>query len=154
MLILEGFLELLAIFVVRGRVESSASAPSDANVRSRLSWGEVARKTDILGSCLTVSGLILLVYALTTADEIGWAQPAVVATLVVSVLVLAALVFVELRVAQFPLVPRHLWSDLAKLCGFSMAALVYAVWMGVNYILTLELQGRFFPLFCIEVYVS
>lgn len=163
-LIFEGLLELLAIFVLHSKVEPAISAPSDAAVRSRVSWGDIAQKTDVLGSCLSVSGLILLVYALTTADEIGWAQPAVVATLVVSVLVLAALVFVELRVAQYPLVPRHLWRDVAKLCGFAMAALVYAVWMGVNYILTLELQEfgfsplgtalRFIPLGLVALLVN
>jgi EmrB/QacA subfamily drug resistance transporter len=59
---------------------------------------------DALGAVLVTSGMLLLVYTLVKAPDVGWGAPRTIAELAGSALILAAFVFNELRVAN-PLVP-------------------------------------------------
>ncbi|KAJ2987017.1 hypothetical protein NUW58_g4740 [Xylaria curta] len=129
LLIFEGVLEVLAVLLL----------PPSTRDRT-VSWSELVPRTDLLGSLLSLSGLVLLVYALTAGNIKGWAASDVISTLVLSVVLLAIFVFVELKIAAYPLLPRYLWSDTTKISGCTLAALTYAVWVGVNYLLTIELQ--------------
>lgn len=141
LLIEEGVLQALGMVILRDPPPTTHSGSSD-DANSRIAWKEVSGRIDLLGSCLSVSGLILLVYALTTADTAGWDSPDVVTTLVLSVFLLIGFFYVEVKTARFPLLPHYLWKDIAKVSGCLVAALTYAVWMGVNYLLTIELQGE------------
>lgn len=98
---------------------------------------------DPAGTCLSIVALILLVYGLTTGNVHGWGEADVVATLVVSVVLLAVFALVQLKFSSDPILPRYLWSDRIKMLGCLMAALTYAIWQGSNYLLTLELQSQY-----------
>lgn len=138
-LIAEGTLQLLVMILMRHSTKSTSDDNPPHSTPSLLSH------FDPLGISLSIPGLILFVYGLTTGNLNGWSEASVVATLVISVLLLAAFVFVELKVAQHPLIPRYLWSDRIKASGCLIAALTYAVWQAANYLLTLELQGLASP---------
>lgn len=92
---------------------------------------------------MSIVALILLVYGLTTGNVHGWDKADVIATLVVSVVLLAAFAFVQLRFSSDPILPRYLWNDRIKMLACLMAALTYAIWQGSNYLLTLELQSQY-----------
>ncbi|KAI0409178.1 aminotriazole resistance protein [Xylaria palmicola] len=129
LLIFQGVLEILAILLL-------PPSPREHNIR----WSELVSRTDLLGSLLSLSGLVLLVYALTAGNIEGWSAADVLSTLIISIVLLAVFVFVELKISAHPLLPHYLWSDTIKVSGCTLAALTYGVWVGVNYLLTLELQ--------------
>ncbi|MFD7003220.1 MFS transporter [Streptomyces mirabilis] len=96
-------------------------------------------KLDIPGAVTVTGGLLCVIYALSTAADQGFGGLDVIATLVVGVLLLAAFVVVELRVAQ-PLVslqmlrrPTVAFGNLGGLTTFSMMS-------SVIFLLTLYLQ--------------
>ncbi|KAF2971663.1 hypothetical protein GQX73_g1883 [Xylaria multiplex] len=130
-LIVEGILNVLALFLFRKQSPGSAGS---------LSLIEILERVDPIGTTLSIPGLILLIYSLTTGNIVGWSNGGVIGTLVVAVVLLAAFVFVEAKVARYPFVPRHLWkaTDLPSACA--LAAITYAVWQGANYFLALQLQ--------------
>ncbi|KAF9636612.1 aminotriazole resistance protein [Lasiodiplodia theobromae] len=134
-LIVEGTLQalsLLLLWAFKGPgTNSQDNDKSTFNILSRF---------DPLGICLSIPGLILLVYGLTTGNIHGWDQASVIATIVIAVCLLGAFAFVELRFAAHPLIPIYLWSDTIKISGCVIAAFTYAVWQGANYLLTLQLQ--------------
>ena len=133
-LILEGFLAVLAILLFPNKESSSR--------KEVLSLGEIIERSNPVGTGLSIPGLILLVYALTAGNESGWSDASVIGTLVAAVVLLAAFVFVEKKLARFPFVPRHLWKTSSLATGCGLAAITYAVWQGANYFLTLQLQGQ------------
>ncbi|KAJ2986632.1 hypothetical protein NUW58_g4934 [Xylaria curta] len=130
-LIVEGVLNVLALFLFRNQSPGSAES---------LSLLEILERVDPIGTALSIPGLILLIYSLTTGNIVGWSNGGVIGTLVAAVVLLAAFVFAEAKVVKYPFVPRHLWSstDLPSACA--LAAITYAVWQGANYFLALQLQ--------------
>ncbi|TGJ85542.1 hypothetical protein E0Z10_g3219 [Xylaria hypoxylon] len=130
-LIVEGLLNILALFLFRKQSPGSAGS---------LSLIEILERVDPIGTALSIPGLILLIYSLTTGNIVGWSNGGVIGTLVVAVLLLVAFVFVEAKIARYPFVPKHLWkaTDLPSACA--LAAITYAVWQGANYFLALQLQ--------------
>src|SRR5215467_9564451 len=87
---------ILAVVAVAGAVRLLASYPRDPDVR--IDW---------LGTVLVVAGLVAVVYGLSEADTAGWGAPATVALLAAGVVLLAAFVLVERRVAH-PLLPLRI----------------------------------------------
>ncbi|KAI0425841.1 aminotriazole resistance protein [Xylaria sp. FL1042] len=130
-LIVEGSLNILALILFRKQSPGSAGS---------LSLFEILERVDPLGTALSIPGLILLIYSLTSGNIVGWANGGVIGTLVVAVVLLVAFVFSEARIARYPFVPGHLWAttDLPSACA--LAAITYAVWQGANYFLALQLQ--------------
>lgn len=96
-----------------------------------------------LSTFLSVTGLILLIYALTEGNQIGWGSGAVIGTLVTAVVCLAVFGVVEAKYSSYPFMPPHLWKSSGVPLGCLLAAFTYAVWQGANYFLTLLLQGEF-----------
>lgn len=66
---------------------------------------------DWWGFCTTVPGLMLLVFSLTesTRPTRGWGSPQIITALVLSILLLAAAVYVEGWVAKAPLIPADIF---------------------------------------------
>lgn len=120
---------------------NGASSRNDAGERNIPPLREILVRIDPLGTALSIPGLVLLIYGLTSGNIIGWDTGAVIGTIVASVVLLAGFVLVEARIASKPLVPRHLWTGPNLAVGCGLAALTYAVWQGANYVLTIELQG-------------
>jgi hypothetical protein len=133
-LILEGLLAALAIFMFRHTVTP--------NRGQTLTFGEIIKRSNPMGTGLSIPGLILLVYALTTGNVTGWSDATVLGTLVAAVILLVAFVVVEKKLAQYPFVPPHLWQSGNLGMGCALAAIMYAVWQGANYFLTIQLQGN------------
>lgn len=136
-LIVEGALEIAAIALLLTNNLPGAAVSATNNNK----WSNLHIRLDALGTFFSVSGLILLVYGLTTGNVHGWDKADVITTLVVAVVLLAIFVFVELKISSDPILPRYLWGDRIKVLGCAVAALTYAVWQGCNYLLTLQLQS-------------
>ncbi|KAF4622658.1 hypothetical protein G7Y89_g14368 [Cudoniella acicularis] len=132
-LIVEGFLLILAVFLLRDVAPPAAG--------KNLAWKQIVSRCDPLGTVLSVTGVILLIYALTSGNTDGWRNSGVISTLVISIVCLSVLVYVEAKVVPHPLVPNHLWTGGKLPIACLLAALTYAVWQGANYFLTLELQS-------------
>ncbi|KAK7421372.1 hypothetical protein QQX98_002266 [Neonectria punicea] len=137
-LIVEGALEIaaLALYFTQNLPSLNASQPNKEG-----KWSRLHIRLDFLGTFFSVSGLILLVYALTTGNIHGWDTPDVIATLVISVCLLAIFVFVEVKISSDPILPGYMFEDKVRALGCAAAALTYAVWQGINYLLTLQLQS-------------
>ena len=86
----------LAVIAVVGAVRLLAAQPRDPDVR--IDWP---------GTVLVVAGLAALVYGLSEADTAGWGAPVTLALLAAGVVLLAAFVLVERRVAH-PLLPLRI----------------------------------------------
>lgn len=95
---------------------------------------------DVLGICLGVPGLLLLTYALTSANTSGWASPPIISTLVLAVALLAAFALQESRASQALLSPRLFRSASFNLT-LVLAVATYAVRQACSYFLTLQLQS-------------
>jgi EmrB/QacA subfamily drug resistance transporter len=87
-------------------------------------------RVDILGAALSATGLAATVYALIESSEHGWADPGIVASLVVGVAALSAFVAWQRR-APHPLVPLGLFT-IRNFAGANMVtAFIYgALTMG------------------------
>lgn len=108
-LIVEGALEIAAIALLL-----TNNLPGAASATTGSKWTNLHIQLDGLGTFFSVSGLILLVYGLTTGNIHGWDKADVIATLVVAVILLAIFVFVELKVSSDPILPHYLWDDWIK----------------------------------------
>ncbi|KND89171.1 Puromycin resistance protein pur8 [Tolypocladium ophioglossoides CBS 100239] len=95
---------------------------------------------DVLGICLGVPGLLLLTYALTSANTSGWASPPIISTLVLAVALLALFAVQESRASQALLSPRLFRSPSFNLT-LVLAVATYAVRQACSYFLTLQLQS-------------
>ncbi|KAI9772434.1 MAG: hypothetical protein M1840_000637 [Geoglossum simile] len=73
---------------------------------------EFAVKMDWPGAILIVSGLILVVFALTASSHApsGWGSPSIMVTLIAGLMVLIAAVYVEGWVAEMPLLPPEFFK--------------------------------------------
>jgi EmrB/QacA subfamily drug resistance transporter len=87
---------VLAAVAVAGAVRLMAAHPRDPDVR--IDWP---------GTVLVAAGLVSVVYGLSEADTAGWGAPVTIALLVAGVVLLAAFVLVEMRVAH-PLLPLRI----------------------------------------------
>src|SRR6516225_2092007 len=87
---------VLAVVAVAGAVRLMPSYSRDPDVR--IDWP---------GTVLVVAGLVSLVYGLSEADTKGWGAPTTIVLLVAGVVLLAAFVLVEMRVAH-PLLPLRI----------------------------------------------
>ncbi|RPB16171.1 putative MFS multidrug transporter [Morchella conica CCBAS932] len=95
-----------AIFAAISFVLAWVSVPSDRDERSAFKI-----KMDWPGTILIVSGLILVVYAITDSSRApqGWRSPNILVTFVAGVCMLLGAVYVEGWVAEQPLLPSHIW---------------------------------------------
>jgi EmrB/QacA subfamily drug resistance transporter len=93
--------------------------------------GRGPRHFDALGAVLITSGLVLLVYALTRANVVGWGSAETLGVLAASAVLQVAFVAVELR-SKAPLVPLGIFLRLrtltgANVVGFLIGGLTFAM---------------------------
>jgi EmrB/QacA subfamily drug resistance transporter len=118
-----GLLTLLAVprFVSESRVEG------------------MARRFDALGAVVVTAGLIILVYALTQANNVGWGTARTIGLLIGSGVLLIAFVFIEAR-SRSPLVPlrffRYRTPTGANIIGLGLGTIVF----GMFFLLSLYMQ--------------
>ncbi|KAI9017127.1 major facilitator superfamily domain-containing protein [Gaertneriomyces semiglobifer] len=71
---------------------------------------EVKRpKIDVLGAALSTSSMLMLVFVLTEGNARGWSDPLILSLLIVSLVLLAAFAFAQLKTAE-PLMPPAIWK--------------------------------------------
>jgi EmrB/QacA subfamily drug resistance transporter len=99
---------------------------------------ETARRGfDVLGGSSVTAGLLLLVYAISKAPDVGWASGRSISLLVVSGLLLVAFVVIEARV-ETPLMPLGIFKLKtlagANVVGFLLGASFFAfIFVGTLY---------------------
>jgi EmrB/QacA subfamily drug resistance transporter len=89
------------------------------------------RQYDAAGAVLITSALVLLVFALTRADDVGWASAQTILILAASAILHAAFLAAELR-SKAPLVPLGIFVRLrtltgANVVGFLLGGLTFAM---------------------------
>jgi EmrB/QacA subfamily drug resistance transporter len=97
-------------------------------------------RLDIPGTLTASSGLFALVFGLSSAERVGWGDPVTLGFLAAGVVVLAAFVALQRRVAN-PLLPPHVVADRNRGGSFLAVATAGAGIFGVFLFLTFYLQN-------------
>jgi EmrB/QacA subfamily drug resistance transporter len=98
------------------------------------------RHYDLSGAVLVTCSLTALVYGIVRTDALGWGAPGALAPLGVGVALLAAFVFVEGRVARWPLMPLDVFRVARLRAANLIVFLLYAAVFGMWFFLSLYLQ--------------
>jgi EmrB/QacA subfamily drug resistance transporter len=101
---------------------------------------EGTRHFDLTGAVLVTASLVSLTYGIVRTDTLGWGDPGVVAPLIGGLVLLAAFLFVEARVAEQPLVPLSIFRIGHLRAANSVVLLLYAAQFPAWFFLTLYLQ--------------
>ena len=114
------------LFLVRRLVRESRAA-------------DMRRHFDSLGAATVTAGLMLLVYALTQANNVGWGSGRTIGILLASAALLVAFLVIETR-SPSPLVPlrffRRRTPTGANIIGFGLGTMVF----GMFFLLSLYMQ--------------
>ncbi|KAF1851114.1 uncharacterized protein K460DRAFT_302932 [Cucurbitaria berberidis CBS 394.84] len=100
------------------------SVPLDPELRN-LSTKERIRDLDLLGASVGITAMILFNFAWNQAPGFGWEQPYIYALLIVGILLFPIFFWIELRVAEKPLIPFDVLSTdvtfvmLCEMCGWA-----------------------------------
>jgi EmrB/QacA subfamily drug resistance transporter len=106
----------------------------------RESRGALTRRSYDPAGALTITGaLVLLVYAVVEAPDVGWADVRTILPLAGSVVLLAAFALIESR-HRAPLVPLRLLRSRTLVGANAVMLLVAAVAVGMPFVLTLYAQ--------------
>jgi EmrB/QacA subfamily drug resistance transporter len=116
---------VVAFFVAKRTVGESVSAEE--------------RRLDIPGLVLGTAGLFSLTYALIEANQLGWGDPTIVATLVGGFVLLGALLWWELRAAH-PMMPLRFFRIPAFSAGNTVAFSVSLGMFATFFFLSLYMQ--------------
>lgn len=96
-------------------------------------------RLDVRGLVLSATGVTLLIYTLSTGPEKGWVSPATLATGLIGVAAIAALITVELRIDD-PMLQLRLFSNRLFRQVNIAASMVYAGFFGWIFVLPLYMQ--------------
>ncbi|KAL7269490.1 hypothetical protein RUND412_007853 [Rhizina undulata] len=113
---------------------SRSTADILASLRRRLV------RFDAIGVSMGIPGLLLLNYALTSANTLGWGSGQIIGLLVTAVVLLSVFIVHEHR-ATLPLMNPKLFKDISFNFTLVLAVITYAVRQACTYFLTLQLQG-------------
>jgi EmrB/QacA subfamily drug resistance transporter len=97
------------------------------------------RRIDWAGAALVAASLGGLSWGLISAGDLGWGAPAVVFSLALGVVAMAAFVVVEAR-SQHPMLPLDIFRSAQFRAANLVTVAVYAALGGVFFLLTLQLQ--------------
>jgi EmrB/QacA subfamily drug resistance transporter len=97
------------------------------------------RRFDPLGAITVTGGLLLLVYALSKAPEVGWGSARTIALFAVSAVALVTFVIVESRV-EAPLMPLRIFRLRSVATANAVGLLLGASFFGFIFIGTLYMQ--------------
>lgn len=95
---------------------------------------------DLPGFLLSGAGLGLLMYGASEGPNLGWADPLVLACLVVGAVLLTAMTAVELRTAA-PMVPLRLWGNRLFASASAVIVLASIAFLGTLYAVSLYFQN-------------
>ena len=136
--VLTGLLSWHWIFLVNVPIGAAVCVAS-LRVLPAAQAGSRRGRLDVPGAVLGTAGVLLAVYAITSAAQVGWASARVLAALAAAALALAAFAVIEGRTAA-PLVPLRLFRmrnlTVASLTGVLWSASMFACF----FLTTLYLQ--------------
>jgi EmrB/QacA subfamily drug resistance transporter len=101
---------------------------------------EGPRNFDALGAALVTAGLTGITYGIVRTDTLGWGSLGVLGPLGIGVLLLAAFVFVEARVARAPLIPLSIFRFKQLRAANLVVLLMYGANFPAWFFITLYLQ--------------
>ena len=101
--------------------------------------GHRGQRIDIPGAILITTGLVLIVFGLSSAASRGWAAPLTVSTLVAGVAVIGAFVLAESKITA-PLLPLRIVTDRNRGGSYLAIGLAVVAMYGLFLLLTYDLQ--------------
>ena len=119
--------------------EESREHPGQSN-RAMSSLRDRVARFDVLGICLGIPGLLMLNYALTSANTVGWASGQILGILSGALALLTLFIWHEHK-ATIPLMPGRLFHDLSFNLTLVLAVNTYAIRQACTYFLTIQLQA-------------
>jgi len=100
-----------------------------------------ARHFDVSGAMLVTASLVFITFGIVRTDTLGWGATGVLVPIAGGVLLFAAFLLVEARLARVPLVPLAILRAAGQLRGANLVVtLLYAAFFPVWFFLTLYLQ--------------
>jgi EmrB/QacA subfamily drug resistance transporter len=100
----------------------------------------MGRHFDLAGAVLVTGSLVSFTYGIVQSDTLGWGSAAVVGPLVGGLVLLAAFLLVEARIAKVPLVPLKVFRVGQLRVANAVVVLLYAAFFPVWFFLTLYMQ--------------
>lgn len=125
----------LAILCAALAVASQFVLPSPPQkLTGHLTTREKIRDADLPGAVVGVTALVLFNFAWNQAPVVGWSEPYVYVTLILSVLLIPVFFYIELRVSPSPLIP---FDCLSVDVGFVLGAVAcgwatFGIWVYYN----------------------
>jgi len=106
------------------------------------------RSLDLAGSATVTGGLVALVYAIVRTENYLWTSAQVLLPLAAAVVLLAAFLFIETKVARAPLMPLRIFRSRSVVGANLFIALFMAAMFPTWYFQSLYMQGvlHFSPL--------
>ncbi|KAI9240040.1 MAG: major facilitator superfamily domain-containing protein [Podila humilis] len=117
------------LFVI-GFVTIPTKAPETASSR-----------IDIVGSLTATSSLICILYYISTGSGTGWASVKTLPVLAAGVVLFAVFIWVELRVAKYPIMPFSIWRLKNFSSSFVAILFLQGQFQGFCYFATLIFQN-------------
>ncbi len=97
-------------------------------------------KFDILGSFLSVAGMVALVYGFINAANNSWSQGTTVASLTAGVVLLAAFGLYEAR-SKIAIMPMRIFANRSRAGSYVIMLILGAAMFGMFYFMTFFIQG-------------
>jgi EmrB/QacA subfamily drug resistance transporter len=121
-------------------------------------------RLDLVGVSLVTAGVVALVWALTRANDVGWASAEILGSLLGGILLLAAFLWWEHRVAE-PIVPLRLFASREFTIGNLTTYFLHGATFATAFFVTQEFQFargyspvgtglRLLPFFATPMFVS
>lgn len=106
-------------------------------------WREVVVELDLPGAVCGVLALVLINFAWNQAPITGWANPAVITTLILGFIFVGAFFYIEIRIAKRPLLPMEAFNGEV---GFVLAVVscgwaTFGIWFFYVYQIVQEIRG-------------
>jgi len=95
---------------------------------------------DILGSLLSVAGMVALVYGFINAANHSWSQPTTIGSLTAGVVLLVAFVAYEAR-SPIAMMPMRIFGNRSRAGSYVIMLILGAALFGMFYYLTFFIQG-------------
>ncbi len=99
-----------------------------------------SRHFDVSGAALVTASLVSFTFGIVRSDTLGWGSTGVLAPLFGGVVLLAAFLLVEARVAEAPLIPLSIFGHARLRAANLIVILLYGAFFPVWFFLTLYVQ--------------
>ena len=97
-------------------------------------------KFDILGSVLSVAGMVALVYGFINAANHSWSDGTTIASLTAGVVLLVAFVLYEAR-SPIAMMPLRIFNNRSRAASYLIMLIIGAAMFGMFYFMTFFIQG-------------